>query len=327
MLFAREAMHHGRNLFKRRSIGERPTSPPLDRSLKATYDLTYTFSEKRADAGNMADVFISHSDTDRAFVTDLHSALQKISRDTWIDWISIPIGDNWRNAIFEGIDAAENFVFIVSPRSLSSPMCMEELVYASANSKRVISVLYEKPTAPLPPVLEPFQAIRFFQDGFDKTFARLVEAIDTDPEWEKVHSHVLTRAKEWQHGGSVLRDSDLRRAEDWSLTSRGNPARSPTELEMRFIDASRQAERKRLQLYAAVAIITSVFLLALTASWYEQRNLAQARERQAEEAGLREGIARRDAEIQRSESQANADEASRQRNVAEERRLEAERQR
>jgi WD40 repeat protein len=275
----------------------------------------------------MADVFISYSDTDRAFVTDLHSALKKISRDTWIDWISIPIGDDWRNAIFEGIDAADNFVFVVSSRSLSSPMCMEELAYASANSKRVISVLYEKPTAPLPQVLEPFQAIRFFQDGFDKTFARLVETIDTDPEWERMHSRVLTRAKEWQHGGSVLRDSDLRRAEAWSLTSPGDPARSPTELEMRFIDASRQAERKRLQLSAAVAIIASIILLVLAVSWYEQRNLAQARERQAEEASQREGIARHEAEIQRGEAQANADEASRQRNVAEERRVEAERQR
>ena len=38
----------------------------------------------------MAEVFISYARVNQGFVRDLNNALQKLKRDTWIDWRSCP---------------------------------------------------------------------------------------------------------------------------------------------------------------------------------------------------------------------------------------------
>jgi TIR domain-containing protein len=68
----------------------------------------------------MAEVFISYARTDQGFARDIHAALQKLNRDTWIDWRSIPDSAQWRAEIFAAIEAADNFLFIISPDSLRS---------------------------------------------------------------------------------------------------------------------------------------------------------------------------------------------------------------
>jgi hypothetical protein len=72
----------------------------------------------------MAEVFISYARTDQGFVRDLNAALQKLNRDTWIDWRSIPDSAEWRAEIFAAIEAADNFLFIISPDS-SAPGCAD----------------------------------------------------------------------------------------------------------------------------------------------------------------------------------------------------------
>ena len=68
----------------------------------------------------MAEVFISYARTDQGFVRDLNAALKNSERETWIDWRSIPDSAEWRAEIFGAIEAADNFVFVISPDSLHS---------------------------------------------------------------------------------------------------------------------------------------------------------------------------------------------------------------
>ena len=65
----------------------------------------------------MAEVFISYAREDQGFARDIHAALQKVNRDTWIDWRSIPDSAKWRAEIFAAIEAADNFLFVISPDS------------------------------------------------------------------------------------------------------------------------------------------------------------------------------------------------------------------
>src|ERR1035441_3744796 len=90
----------------------------------------------------MAEVFISYARVNQGFVRDLNNALQKLKRDTWIDWRSIPDSAEWRAEIFAAIDAADNFLFIISPDSLRSEMCKLEVSHALASKKRVTTILY-----------------------------------------------------------------------------------------------------------------------------------------------------------------------------------------
>src|SRR5271155_5455350 len=90
----------------------------------------------------MAEGFISYASNDKGFALDLNAALQKLKRETWIDWRSIPDSAQWRAEIFAAIEAADNFLFIVSPDSLRSWMCGQEVSHAVANKKRVVTILY-----------------------------------------------------------------------------------------------------------------------------------------------------------------------------------------
>src|SRR5690348_2020145 len=102
----------------------------------------------------MADVFISYSRTDKDFVRRLHDGLAKHNRDTWVDWEDIPLTAEWLKEIHAGIDAAENFVFVISPESVASAVCREELGHALASNKRLIPIFYRAvPDAEVPEAL------------------------------------------------------------------------------------------------------------------------------------------------------------------------------
>ena len=48
----------------------------------------------------------------------------------------------WGAAIFANIEAADNFLFVISPDSLSSWMCGKEVAHAVAKNKRIVTILY-----------------------------------------------------------------------------------------------------------------------------------------------------------------------------------------
>ena len=73
----------------------------------------------------MADVFISYSRVDSDFVHALDEYLKSQERDVWVDWEDIAPAAEWQQDIYDNIDAAESFVFVVSTRSLASEYCGE----------------------------------------------------------------------------------------------------------------------------------------------------------------------------------------------------------
>src|ERR1019366_2316383 len=144
----------------------------------------------------MAEVFISYARPDQGFARDLNAALQKLQRETWIDWRSIPDSAQWRAEIFAAIEAADNFVFIVSPSSLGSRVCGQEVAHAVANGKRIITILYHPADdKELLPGLAEIQWINYPQLGFESTFRRLITAIDIDFDW--VRKHTRLTCKNW----------------------------------------------------------------------------------------------------------------------------------
>ena len=78
----------------------------------------------------MAEVFISYSRNDSDFVHVLDEHLKREGRDVWVDWEDIAPAADWQQDIYDNIDAAESFVFVVSAKSLESQYCGKELVHA-----------------------------------------------------------------------------------------------------------------------------------------------------------------------------------------------------
>ena len=101
----------------------------------------------------MADVFISYSRKDHEFVQRLHQALEAQGRQAYMDVEDIPAASRWRQEVAEAIEGANALVFVVSPDSVTSKACRQELDHAVSHHKRIIPVVCrdtEAKTAPTP---------------------------------------------------------------------------------------------------------------------------------------------------------------------------------
>ncbi|MEQ9370261.1 MAG: toll/interleukin-1 receptor domain-containing protein [Coleofasciculus chthonoplastes F3-SA18-01] len=193
------------------------------------------------------DVFVSYSRTDSDFTRRLNEALQVQGKTTWFDQESIASGSDFQQEIYRGIEGSNIFLFIISPSSVNSPYCADEVEYAVKMNKRVVTVLYrEVPTNQLHPIMASVQWINFNKNGGDfyANFSELVRALDTDREHLQVHTRLLARALEWDREGRdpsfLLRGKDLETSEQW-LKQAADKEPKPTELQKQYITISRKS--------------------------------------------------------------------------------------
>src|SRR5215472_6138415 len=201
----------------------------------------------------MAEVFISYAREDKDFVQKLHNALAGLNRDTWVDWEGIPLTAEWLKEVYAGIEAADNFIFVISLESVGSEACQKEVAHAAINKKRLIPILHRPvPEESVPPVLGAINRV-FFQDtdDFRATFASLIEALDTDLDWKRTHTRLLVRAKEWEDKGRddsfLLRGMDLQDALHWLAQAIAIQKQEPSPLHREYIQASQEWEAGEIQ--------------------------------------------------------------------------------
>lgn len=205
----------------------------------------------------MADLFISYSRKDADFVRVLHEALDRSNYTTWVDWADIPITADWWAEIKRGIEAADTFLFVISPDAIESRVCREEVEHADLHNKRMVPIVRREGFNPvfMHEGLSRHNWLMFReQDDFDQAFETLITAINLNLPYVRAHTRLLTRALEWeQHQRQddfLLRGEDLRAAEDWLATSETqNPP--VAELHRIFITKSRQVETANQRLLAA----------------------------------------------------------------------------
>src|SRR3712207_2344929 len=80
--------------------------------------------------GAKYDVFVSYSRKDEPFAEAIEEALRKSDKTVWRDRKDIRPTEEWIEAIYAGIEAADNFLFVISPDSLVSDVCSLELAHA-----------------------------------------------------------------------------------------------------------------------------------------------------------------------------------------------------
>jgi hypothetical protein len=102
-------------------------------------------------------------------------------REAWVDWKDIPLTAVWQREILANIEAADNFLFIISPESVASANCRKEIDHAVVNNKRMVRIFYrDVAVAAIPETLRKFQRIDFDgDDHFDEKLAALIRALDT----------------------------------------------------------------------------------------------------------------------------------------------------
>lgn len=280
----------------------------------------------------MAEVFISYSRKDTDFVRRLHAALAGHNRDTWVDWEDIPLTADWWREVQGGIEAANAFVFVISPDSVRSDICYREIEHAVANNKRIIPLLRREVTNPedrkaMHPAVSTHNWI-FFRDtdNFDTAFQALINALNTDLSYVRQHTRLLVRAREWENNrlnpSFLLRGDDLRDAEHWLAEAVGKDPQ-PLPVHAEYITASRTAERRRQRALLAgvsVALVVSLALAVIALLLFGEANNQRAIADQAaataisaqNEAVNQAGIAQTQAAIAATAE----NEAEAQRNIA-----------
>ena len=223
----------------------------------------------------MADIFISYSRKDREFVVRLNQALQKREYDVWVDLEDIPPTADWMEEVRSGIEGSDAYVLVISPDSIVSKVCQEELAHAVEHNKRLVPIVCREVDPDT--VSEPLRSRNwiFFRDGgaaFDEGFQELVDAFSTDLDWLHEHTRLLTRAIEWDKSGRdssfALRGSDLRTAEEWQArATEKEPKLTPLQTE--YILASRKTatRRQRITLGAVTFGLIVALVLGLVAVW------------------------------------------------------------
>lgn len=222
----------------------------------------------------MSHIFISYSRRDLNFAQEIVDALGERGLETWIDWKSIPKGEDWEQEIYRGIEGAEAFLFLISPDSVQSPMCNKEVLHAIQNNKRILPILIRDSKT------EEFldEGVRgeikrlnwiFCRRGVDD-FTGAIKSIQTtirtDYDWVRFHTDLQVKALAWEKAkredSRLLRGRQLKETVDvlGNATTRIEPPL--TELQQQFVHKSRQAvrQRKTLPFKALLALAIIVFV-------------------------------------------------------------------
>jgi WD40 repeat protein len=217
----------------------------------------------------MSHIFISYSRKDLAVAKPIVAELVKGEFDIWIDWEDIPKGEEFYQEIYHGIEDADVFLFLISPDSVQSEWCKNEIAHAARNGKRILPIVIRDTE---PKAIHPEISIRNWifsregQDDLTKAVEEIFRTIHTDYEWLKYHTHLQVKALEWerknQDSSLLLRGRDLRDAETQiSISASRDP--KPTDLQAQYVLLSRRNETRRqrnLLVGVGVALIISIGL-------------------------------------------------------------------
>ncbi len=250
------------------------------------------------------DIFISYSRVDSEFARNLNHQLQSFGKLTWFDQESIANSSaDFQREICRGIETSDNFLFILSPESIQSKYCAQEVEYAVSLNKRIITVLYRGiKGCDLHPELAKVQWLNFaYKDkSFDQSFNELIRVLALDHEYIHSHTKWLQRAIEWENNEQskdlLLRGNEFAIAQNWlcqSLTEQKKPV--PTQLQHLFLQKSEaaiaqahhQEQRQKTRLRNLLALTSSVAIAAIGATVFafHSRNkaiLSQQRSVQSE---------------------------------------------
>ncbi len=213
------------------------------------------------------DAFISYGRKDsKQFAIELHRRMVAEGYDVWFDQEDIPLGVDFQEQIYEGIEQAHTFIFIIAPHSVRSEYCLKEVVHAVKLNKRIIPLLHIMPAGDdyklMHSTIEKLNWI-YFQEGvneYEKSYQGLGGLLNAHKAYVRKHTEILLRALEWQKNlratNYLLVGKERQEAEEWlDTTFRGEQAPcTPSDLHCEYIvEAKKNANNLMSDVYFSYA--------------------------------------------------------------------------
>jgi hypothetical protein len=224
---------------------------------------------KRAEFAKMSHIFISYSRKNSMIVEKIVDALTEGDLKPWLDWKSIPKGEEVQREIYQAIEEADIFLFFVSPDSTQSKWCIDEIEHAARNNKRILPVFIrdtDKNVLHSEISKRNWILCREGQDDFDEALKEICKTIHTDYEWLKYHTELQVKALKWDQrkdNSRLLRGKELREAEEQLAGAGSQKDPQPTELQRGFIVASQKDEKQRA---IQTRVFSIIFLIVAVAA-------------------------------------------------------------
>ena len=89
-------------------------------------------------------VFISYAHDDRAIVTPLVTLMRCAGARVFLDVASIPLGENWKQAIERAIRACDRMIVMWSAAAARSKWVAREIDEAQAQTKSIVPVMIDE---------------------------------------------------------------------------------------------------------------------------------------------------------------------------------------
>jgi tetratricopeptide (TPR) repeat protein len=197
-------------------------------------------------------IFISYSRKDGDFVDRLEAGLIARGFKPFLDRSEVLAFEEWWNRIQNLIIKADTIVFVLSPDSVRSTVCAEEVSFAASLKKRFAPIVCRR--VEIDAVPDALRRLNFvvFKDGndFDSTVDGLAKSLTDDIEWIREHTWLTEVAFRWDSSGRpntmLLRSQELLTAERW-LAARPSSGLDPNDLQLALISSSRNQSLQRIQ--------------------------------------------------------------------------------
>jgi WD40 repeat protein len=242
-----------------------------------------------ADAANRVSIFVSYAREDAAFAARLRTALYSRGIDSHGDW-DLETGDDYAQQLRVLIASVDVFVFLLSPDSVRSGPCRQEVELAVALGKRMVPVSirdHGSDDVVPEPLRTPQWTFMRSETEFDAGVAVLDETVRTDIGLAREHRRLLLGADNWDRNqrrrGYLLRGEALHAAEQWLSVVSGRQGRLPvaTAAQSEFILASQQSRRRSTRTALVIVSSVAIALAALAVFAYVKQLEAQAQARLA----------------------------------------------
>lgn len=270
--------------------------------------------------GDAPAVFVSYSRSDLSRIERLLDQLAQAT-STWIDLERIAPTSDWWLEISGAIDRSSAVVALLSPSSLKSEICVREWEFARSGGKNVVPVVIEKFSSSDAP--EWIGAIHWIDAtvGSDASnAAEIVAATNSDVDWSRAHTSLLTKAREWEASNEskskLLRGGDVATNERLLEVDRPAGQPQPSELHRRFVRASRSAKGRTTRMAAGLAVVVAIGAAVLSLVAMSQRDRATEARDDAVSAQLAAEASESAAETAREEAVESESAAEQQRERA-----------
>ncbi|NEP62539.1 MAG: TIR domain-containing protein [Symploca sp. SIO2G7] len=247
----------------------------------------------------MTQVFLSYAQpADRSTMEQLRRSLMRECFTVWTNTTDIQTAEDFEDAINRGIEQADNFIYLLSPDSLTSKSCQQELNYALSLNKRIIPVLVrECDLKQMPKTLGSLQYIDLTDNLKAEDYyldeSQLLKILRQDEEYHQQHKMLLVKALKWQRqqGNSsiLLWGYNLNYAQAWLKLAQQKKLYAPTPLHEEFIAESlRQPPLISLDTFILYSRANADFTRQLhdalqmqgKTTWFDQESLVSSKDSQ-----------------------------------------------